>query len=116
MTEIRIKRVYETSRTDDGMRILVDRLWPRGIRKAELQCDLWAKEIAPSVALRHWFHDDEAQRWEEFCRRYREELARSSVVGELIKRLQGVGKATLLYASKNTERNNAVVLQNYLQK
>ena len=77
MTRIAIKRVYEPATDTDGLRVLVDKLWPRGIRKEALHYDLWAKEIAPSAPLRRWFHADPQGRWEEFRRRYLHELAAS---------------------------------------
>lgn len=80
MTRIAIKRVYEPATDTDGLRVLVDKLWPRGIRKEALHYDLWAKEIAPSAPLRRWFHADPQGRWEEFRRRYLHELAASPAV------------------------------------
>ena len=111
---IRIKRVYDLPAPDDGRRVLVDRLWPRGVAKNEARIDEWLKEIAPSDELRKWFGHDPA-RWQEFRKRYREELKRH---GELLEKLRAEaikGTVTLLFAAKDTEHNNAVVLQEILQ-
>ncbi len=110
---IRIKRIYDPPAPDDGRRILIDRLWPRGLTKEAARLDDWLKEVAPSDELRHWFGHDPA-RWEEFRERYRAEL---SGQGELLDRLRAAGEAgtvTLLFAAADTEHNNAVVLQEML--
>ena len=107
MTRIAIKRVYEPATDTDGLRVLVDKLWPRGIRKEALHYDLWAKEIAPSAPLRRWFHADPQGRWEEFRRRYLHELAASPAVRAFVARIEKEPRATLLYASKNAEENHA---------
>ena len=112
---LRIKRIYRAVRVSDGKRILVDRLWPRGIAKDRARLFSWCKEIAPSDALRHWFHAN-PDRWPEFAARYRAELA---ALGELMDELAGYtqdGIVTLIYASKDEERNNAVVLRDVLRK
>ena len=112
---IRIKRIYRAVRVSDGKRILVDRLWPRGIAKDRARLFSWCKGIAPSDALRHWFHAN-PDRWPEFEGRYRAELA---ALGELMDELAGYtqdGIVTLIYASKDEERNNAVVLRDVLRK
>ena len=80
MTRIRIKRVYEAPAPDDGCRVLVDRLWPRGVRRDALHCDVWARDLAPSAGLRSWYHADPGDRWEEFRRRYTDELRASQAV------------------------------------
>ncbi|WP_418983229.1 DUF488 domain-containing protein [Alistipes sp.] len=116
MTQIRIKRVYEPASPDDGCRILVDRLWPRGLRKDTLRYDIWAKEITPSDDLRRWFHADPEARWEEFRRRYLAQLRASDAVGRFVEDISRERTVTLLYASKQTTRNHALVLQEYLQK
>ena len=111
---LRIKRVYDPPADDDGMRVLIDRLWPRGLGKASARIDLWLKEVAPSDELRRWF-GHEPERWAEFQRRYREELkTRPQVLGQLTA-LAGEGRLTLLYAAKDQTRNNAVVLLKLLQ-
>ena len=112
---IRIKRIYRAARVSDGKRILVDRLWPRGVARDRARLFNWCKEIAPSDALRHWFHN-RPERWQEFSARYREELAaRDELVRELVGFAQE-GVVTLLYASKDEVHNNAVVLRDYLRR
>ena len=109
-----VKRVYESAEDGDGKRILVDRLWPRGLSKTEARVDVWLKEVAPSPALRRWFgHDPE--KWSEFRRRYRDELEKNPAVAELKKDI-GSATATLLYGARDTEHNNAVVLRDYIEK
>ena len=113
---IKVKRVYERPEEDDGFRILVDRLWPRGLRKSEAKIDLWLKEVAPSSELRKWFSHRE-ERWEEFRRRYREELKEKQEILEKIKALEGEkGVITLLFSAKDAEHNNAVVLREVLNE
>ena len=109
-TVIRIKRVYEENSKSDGFRILVDRLWPRGLTKQVAQVDLWMKEIAPSNELRKWFGHDPA-RWEEFRRRYKAELAtKRELVGKL-RELAREGPLTLVYSAHDEAHNQAVVLR-----
>ena len=115
MTRIRINRVYETPAPDDGCRVLVDRLWPRGVRKGDLPYDIWAKDITPSAGLRAWYHADPAGRWQEFRRRYTEELRDSQAVRDFIREIADTETVTLLYASKNAAENHALILQEYLQ-
>jgi uncharacterized protein YeaO (DUF488 family) len=108
-----LKRAYEPAAPEDGQRVLVDRLWPRGVSKEKAAIDLWLKEIAPSTALRQWFNHDPAL-WEEFQRRYRAELdANGEVVGQL-KDVIRAGKTTLVYGAKDEAHNDAVVLAEYL--
>ena len=107
---IRIKRIYDAPTPGDGRRVLVDRLWPRGVSKDEARIDEWLKEIAPSDELRKWF-DHDPEKWAEFRKRYREELRPH---GELMDRLRAEarqGTVTLLFAAKDVEHNNAVVLK-----
>jgi uncharacterized protein YeaO (DUF488 family) len=112
---IPLKRVYEPPAADDGTRILVDRLWPRGLTKEKAHVDLWLKEIAPSTDLRRWFDHDPAK-WAEFQRRYHAELdANSGVMAEL-KATLADGPATLVYGAKDEEHNDAVVLAAYLSE
>lgn len=112
---MKIKRVYEPIEETDGYRVLVDRLWPRGISKAKAKIDLWLKSVAPSNELRKWFgHDPE--RFAEFAERYRTELAESGALDELRSVIKEHPIATLLYAAHDEEHNNAVVLQELLQK
>ena len=109
MTQIEIKRAYEPPDPNDGKRILVDRLWPRGLSRDAAKIDVWLKDVAPSDGLRRWFNHDPS-RWREFRRRYREELAECAALAELRQALQTVPKATLLFAARDVAHNNAVVL------
>lgn len=111
--EIKLKRVYEPAAASDGYRVLVDRLWPRGIKKTALQIDEWCKTIAPSPELRTWFHQD-MDRFTEFAARYQAELSASDEPGLMLDRAAGRG-LTLVYASKEPKRNHAIVLQAYLR-
>ncbi|MFC7395690.1 DUF488 domain-containing protein [Chelatococcus sp. GCM10030263] len=111
--KILVKRVYEPADAADGRRILVDRLWPRGIAKEHASWDEWLKEIAPSSELRRWSHHD-PEKWPEFAARYARELdQRPELVGYL-RDLAAKAPLTLLYAARDTERNNAVALRDYL--
>ena len=105
---ISLKRAYDPPRDSDGVRVLVDRLWPRGLSKAEAGIDLWIREIAPSDQLRIWF-DHRPNRWAEFSRRYRDELNDNPVLGRLQAFCRG-RKVTLVFAARDRARNNAVVL------
>jgi uncharacterized protein YeaO (DUF488 family) len=110
-----VKRVYEPPATEDGRRVLVDRLWPRGLSKASLKLDEWMKDIAPSHELRRRFHHDES-RWEEFQKQYFKELDRHSDLIEQLIQWSRAGKVTLLCAAKDEIHNNAVALKNYLER
>ncbi|MEB3046117.1 DUF488 domain-containing protein [Rhizobium mulingense] len=110
---LHIKRIYQPKDDKDGTRILVDRLWPRGLNKRDAAVDIWLKDIAPSPALRRWFGHDPAK-WTEFQRRYRDELEKNSSAVEDLKRHIGKSTATLLYAAKDTEHNHAIVLQHFI--
>lgn len=112
---VRIKRAYRAVRVSDGKRILIDRLWPRGVSKDRVRLHGWMKEIAPSDDLREWFHDH-PDAWGEFRSRYEVELTEK---GDLIRELVGYAKdgvVTLVYASKDEEHNNAVVLRDHLRR
>jgi uncharacterized protein YeaO (DUF488 family) len=114
---IRIKRIYDRPEPSDGVRILVDRLWPRGMSKAVARIDEWRKEIAPTNVLREWFRHD-PPRWEEFQVRYRNELDAAGKTGDL-KELAERARAetiTLLYAARDEARNNAVALRKILER
>lgn len=113
MPAIRCKRVYDASSPEDGLRVLVDRLWPRGLRRESAHIDVWARELAPSDELRRWFGHD-ADRFPEFRRRYRAELRRDREQLEEILGKAGKGPLTLLYAARDAEHNNAVVLAEML--
>ena len=112
---VRIKRVYEPAQPGDGYRVLVDRLWPRGVAKGQLQVDAWLREVAPSHELRRWFGHDPA-RWEGFRQRYRQELAHSQAQALLdaLARRAGQGTVTLVYSARDEQRNQAVVLKEIL--
>ena len=112
--QISLKRAYQSPAPEDGLRILVDRLWPRGLSKEAARIDLWLKEIAPSTELRRWY-GHEAEKWEEFCRRYFAELEqRPAVIAQLRERI-GDGPCTLVFAARDRERNNGVALKEYLK-
>jgi len=112
---VSLKRAYESPSPGDGYRVLVDRLWPRGVSKEEAALDDWVREIAPSDDLRTWF-DHDPERWEEFRKRYRSELDEHR---EALRSLAGIaagGQLTLVYGAKDREHNNAVVIKEYLEK
>lgn len=111
---VRIKRIHEKPSLDDGYRILVDRLWPRGFTKVRAKVDLWLKDIAPSDALRKWFSHDPAK-WVEFMQRYFKELEdKQEAVSQITAKIKE-GQVTLLYGAKDKEINNAVVLQEFIK-
>lgn len=111
---VHIKRVYDQPAASDGMRVLVDRLWPRGLGKDAAKVDLWLKEVAPSAALRKWFNHD-PERWSEFKRRYDRELTNNVEAVEQLRKLANSQPLTLLFAAHDTEHNNAVALLEFLQ-
>jgi uncharacterized protein YeaO (DUF488 family) len=112
---IQTKRVYVKASKDDGFRVLVDRLWPRGLTKGKAQVDLWMKEIAPSDELRKWFHHEQHD-WSEFKKRYKAELNdHKELLGELKKLDKKYGRITLLFGSKDEKQNQAVVLANLVK-
>ncbi|MGV7929397.1 MAG: DUF488 domain-containing protein [Spirochaetota bacterium] len=110
---ILVKRVYDVPEASDGVRVLVDRLWPRGLSKASAQIDLWLKEIAPSDALRKWFNH-EPEKWDRFKDDYFKELIEKKDAVLLLKRKAEHETVSLLYAAKDAERNNAVALREFL--
>ncbi len=114
MGTVAIKRVYEPPAEGDGKRILVDRLWPRGLSKEAAALDSWDKDLAPTPELRKWF-DHRPERFTEFKRRYTSELSANPAVGETLAKI-GRSKATLLYGAKDPEINHAVVLAAFLRK
>src|SRR5512135_667912 len=112
---IRIKRAYDPPASSDGSRVLIDRLWPRGISKEKLKLEAWMKDVAPSNELRKWYGHQE-EKWPEFQRRYFQELeAQPELVAELRKKARG-HTLTLVYSTRETERNNAVALKIYLER
>ena len=112
MTTIVTKRAYDPPSSKDGIRILVDRLWPRGLRKDAAALDLWAKDLAPTTSLRKWF-DHRPERFAEFKRRYHGELESNPAVADVLRRI-GKAKASLLYVAKDPAINHAVVLAEFL--
>ncbi|MEO6682534.1 MAG: DUF488 domain-containing protein [Ginsengibacter sp.] len=110
-----IKRVYEKPEKEDGFRILVDRLWPRGLTKEKAALDLWLKEIAPTTDLRKWFHHD-PEKWDEFQKRYLKELKQNKEALTILKNKMREGKVTILYAAKDENHNEAKVLRDYVNK
>jgi uncharacterized protein YeaO (DUF488 family) len=112
-SHIRIKRAYEPPTHDDGTRILIDRLWPRGVKKENLALDQWAKELAPSTELRQWFGHDPAL-WEEFRRRYAAELRPHADLLESLRALARKGLITLVYGAHDEAHNNAVAMRGFL--
>ncbi len=116
LSRVHLKRVYDAPSPEDGLRVLVDRLWPRGLTKDAAGIELWVKDVAPSTALRQWFGHDPA-RWTEFRKRYRAELAANPRgVATLRGAVKGARPVTLLYGAKDEERNNAVVLKEALER
>lgn len=110
---ISVRRVYDPPSPEDGTRILVDRLWPRGLKKEKAQIDEWLRDLAPSTTLRQWFAH-RPKRWDEFRARYATELAAQKEAVDALRRLASQGRATLLFAAKDVERNNAVALRDFL--
>ena len=115
---IKIQRIYtdQTENNDDSFRILIDRLWPRGLRKEEVKIDLWLKDIAPSSSLRKWFSHDE-KKWDEFKKKYFKELERNSeTVNKVLDKASEERSITLLYSARNEKFNNAVALKEYVEQ
>ena len=114
--EITIKRAYEPASPDDGFRVYVDRLWPRGLSHETFHYDVWDKDIAPSTELRQWFHENPTAEWPEFEARYTRELLANPAFTALKAQLADKPKVTLLYSSHDTTHNNALVLRELLCK
>ncbi len=112
---IKIKRAYEKALPSDGYRVLVDRLWPRGISKNDAHLDAWEKELAPDTELRKWY-GHEPERWEEFKKRYRTELSANPAVPEFLEKNKARQVVTLIYANRDEAYSHALVLQEFLQK
>lgn len=114
MGTVQIKRIYEPAEKSDGKRILVDRLWPRGVKRELAQLDDWMKTVAPSTDLRKWFNHDVAK-WQEFTARYTLELKENSAVNELLDMVKKNKMVTLLYAAHDEDHNHAVVLLQFIK-
>ena len=112
---IKLKRAYESASPGDGLRILVERLWPRGVSKQKAKIDLWVKEFAPSTALREWYGHDPA-RWPQFRKRYEAELKDQGDAVMLLKYLADTRPVTFVYATSDEERNSALVLKEFLER
>lgn len=112
---LQIKRAYDPPESSDGERFLVDRLWPRGVKKENLAIEGWLKEVAPSTELRHWYHH-EPELWDEFCRRYFKELEANPAGWQPLLEATRRGKVTLVYSARHAEQNNAVALKEFLAK
>ena len=113
--DVRLKRAYEPAEPSDGYRVLIDRLWPRGVSREHANLDEWERELAPSTALRRWFSHDPA-RFEEFRRRYIEELRPQRRRISELRRLARAGTLTLVYSARDTEHNDAIVLAEVLRR
>ena len=117
MATIQIKRIYQPADKSDGKRILVDRLWPRGVKKESAQLDEWMKAIAPSEALRKWFHqDNDRTKWDEFKAKYLLELKENPAVDELLDMISKNEKVTLLYAAHDEQHNHARILLQFIDE
>jgi len=114
MTRIALKRVYDAPAADDGYRVLVDRLWPRGVSRAAAALDEWNKDLAPSAALRKWF-DHDPSLWKSFCDKYRAELQAGSAAQEFMARLEGRARITLVHAARDREHCHPLVLKAWLE-
>ena len=112
---LKIKRVYETTRPEDGVRFLVERLWPRGIKKEDLKMKAWLKDVSPSPDLRRWYEHD-VEKWKEFQKRYRKELKDNPEAWKPILDAAREGDVTLLYSARDTEHNIALVLKEFLEE
>lgn len=112
---IKLKRAYEAASRDDGLRILVERLWPRGVTKRKAKIDFWLKELAPSTELREWYRHDPA-RWPRFCQRYGAELKARPGILALLRHVTREKRVTFVYAASDEERNSAVILKDILER
>lgn len=115
MTQYKLKRAYDAAAADDGFRVYIDRLWPRGLSHETFHYDLWDKDIAPSDELREWFHADPQNRWDEFARKYSARLAEMPAFAALKQLLSSKPVVTLLYSSHDELHNNAVVVLSMLK-
>jgi len=112
---IKLKRAYERASRDDGLRILVERLWPRGVSKQQAAIDLWLKALAPSTTLRQWYGHDPAK-WTQFCKRYQTELQGQADLLALLRHVVQEKTVTFVYAASDEERNSAVALKEFLER
>jgi uncharacterized protein YeaO (DUF488 family) len=112
-SDVRLKRAYTPPSSDDGVRVLVDRLWPRGLRKSEAAIDHWLKDVAPSTDLRRWFGHNPS-RWDEFCRRYKTELSHHTEALNELRALAQTDRLTLVFAARDELHNEAIVLHDLL--
>ena len=115
MTKLQLKRAYDAESPDDGFRIYIDKLWPRGLSHETFHYDLWDKDISPSTQLREWFHQDPENRWAEFEKKYAEELRNNPAFAKLKEYIATKPVVTLLYSSHDQIHNNAVVVYNILK-
>lgn len=113
---IKVKRAYEPAAEDDGFRVYIDRLWPRGLSHETFHYDLWDKEVAPSTELREWFHANPEEEWQQFEQRYRTELSDNPAFSALKSTIADKPVVTLLYSSRDTVHNNALVLRSMLSQ
>ena len=113
--DVRTKRIYDPPRADDGYRVLIDRVWPRGVARTRAKLDDWMRELAPSTELRHWFNHDPG-RFKQFRTRYRRELREHAAQLDELRRRASEGSVTLLYAARDQEHNNALVLAELLRE
>ena len=116
MTTIKMKRAYQQPDASDGYRILVDRLWPRGLSHEKLDCEVWDKEISPSNELREWYHADPENRWADFIAKYSKELDDNPQVKDFILRVKSHSVVTFVYGAHDEAHNNAVALKEYIEK
>lgn len=116
MTQIKLKRAYEAYSERDGYRVLVDRLWPRGMKKENLHYDHWEKNIAPSTELREWFHQDVDNRWKDFSSAYMKELQYSEDAKQFAREIQNYDVVTLLYGAKDEVHTHAIIIKDFLEK
>jgi uncharacterized protein YeaO (DUF488 family) len=116
MVSIVLKRVYDDFEKEDGFRVLVDRLWPRGVKKESLHCDLWNKDIAPSSELRKWGHQNKDDRWADFAIMYKKQLSNSQAVVDFLLSIKDYNTVTLLTATKSLEQNHAGILKEYIEE
>jgi|SRR5690606_23168170 len=114
MTSVKIKRIYEEADPDDGYRVLIDRLWPRGVKKEEAKVEYWAKQIAPSRQLREWF-DHDPEKFDAFSRKYHQELLQNSFLAEFMHKISQHPTVTLLFGAKDEQHNQAISLKKFLE-